>query len=88
MFLAAVFSSFALFHANANDLNLIKVIIYPRAIEAVYNLLKSKGIIKPIKYGETLSCLFTLYVCTYCYIFEPYNIGESYVKTVNRYSDI
>mmetsp|Transcript_37746 Transcript_37746/g.36200 ORF Transcript_37746/g.36200 Transcript_37746/m.36200 type:complete len:114 (-) Transcript_37746:34-375(-) len=81
-------SSTALLLAKSNDLNLIKVLIYPRALEAIYNVMKEKGFVKPIKYGEALFCFFTLYVCTYCYIFEPDCIGESYVRTVDRYCDL
>jgi hypothetical protein len=88
VFAAAFMSSLSLLLAKSGDLNLLKVVIYPRVIEAIYNILKNNGIIRPIKYGEAIVCFITLYVCTYSYIFEPDNIGESYVRTVDRYSDI
>mmetsp|Transcript_48254 Transcript_48254/g.35436 ORF Transcript_48254/g.35436 Transcript_48254/m.35436 type:complete len:120 (+) Transcript_48254:408-767(+) len=81
-------SSTALLMAQPSELNLLKVLLYPRALEVIYNWLKEKGYVKPIRFGEALSCYMTLYVCIYCYIFEPQNIGESYVKTVNKYGDI
>ena len=88
VFISSLMSSLGLLLAKESDLNLIKVLIYPRALEAIYNILKAKGIIKPIKYGEAISCFTALYICTYCYIFEPQNIGESYVRTVDRYCDL
>jgi hypothetical protein len=63
------------------------VIIYPRVIEGIYNILKNNGIIRPIKYGEAIACFIALYICTYAYIFEPESIGTSYVRAANRYSD-
>ena len=88
VFCASLLSSTSLLLAKQSDLNLIKVLIYPRALEAIFNILKEKGYIRPIKYGEALSCFVALYICTYCYIFEPHNIGESYVRTVDRYCDL
>ena len=80
VFIGGVISSLALFLANRRDLEILKVLIYPRAFEAIYALLVEKGIIKPIKHGETMVAIFASLMIAYSYIFEPANISYSFVK--------
>ena len=71
VFLASAISSISLLIATRSDLNLLKIFIYPRAIEALYNLSIEKGLIRPIKHGEFLAALLANTIYTYNYIFEP-----------------
>lgn len=88
MFIAALFSALGLLIHKREDLNLMKVIIYPRALEALYNLLVEKNVVKPVKHGETVLYYFTLFFFTYNYIFEPHNMGASTVKSLDYYADL
>jgi hypothetical protein len=73
---------------KSKDMNIIKIFIYPRALEAIYNLLVEKKYLTPIKYGETILAILAIVFYTYNYIFEPYNVGMSTVRTLDLYSDI
>ena len=73
-------SSFALFLLERRDLEILKVLIFPRAVEALYTLAVEKGYIKPIKYGETLVSGLTALAIAYSYIYEPANISYSFVR--------
>ena len=73
-------SSFALFLASRRDLEVMKVLIFPRACEAFYTLLVEKRIIKPIKHGETIVSMLTALAIAYSYIYEPANISHSFAK--------
>ena len=89
MFIASLISSLALLRASPKDLNILKVFIYPRAAEALYNLLVERGIIKPVaKHGQTYFCLIIMAVVLYNFSFESQNIGVSFAKSVERYSDM
>ena len=46
IFIACLISGSTLLLHNRNDINLIKTITYPRAFEALYNILIEKNIIK------------------------------------------
>ncbi len=48
---SSLISSLALLLCDKSDLNLLKIAIYPRALEAMYNILVEKGILKPMKHG-------------------------------------
>ncbi|CDW88724.1 UNKNOWN [Stylonychia lemnae] len=80
-------SSLGLFIADQKDLNLLKVFILPRAIEAVYNLLVEKKIITPIKYGTQLMTIGSLWVISYNFLNETHNLTPSFMKTLYTYSN-
>ena len=81
-------SALALFIADARDRKLLQIAIYPRAFEAIYSLLKERGIVKPIKHGEYLTCIFGMVVSVYLYLFETYCVGEGYSKNLDYYSGV
>lgn len=81
-------SSLSLFLANRRDVEIMKVMIFPRAFEALYTLLVEKGLIKPFKHGETLVAILAALAIAYSYIYEPANISYSFVKQLDRYCDL
>ena len=84
----ALASSLALFLAERRDLEIMKVLILPRAFEAFYTLLVERGIITPIKHGETVVAILAALAIAYSYIYEPANISYSFVKQLDRYCDL
>jgi hypothetical protein len=80
VFIGALFSSLTLFLLERRDLEILKVLIFPRAVEAIYALLVEKGYIKPIPYGETLVSGLAALAIAYSYIYEPANISYSFVR--------
>lgn len=83
--IASMVSSFALHLLHQKDMNLIKILVYPRAIEAVYSLLKEKGYVKPIPYGETLSHMINVIIVVQLYMFEPKTVDPSFEKSLDSY---
>jgi hypothetical protein len=83
--MAALVSSMALKLAEAKDMNLLKLLIYPRAIESIYSLLVEKGIIKPIKNGETYTHMVVLIFLVYLYIHEPNVMEQSFKRSIDSY---
>ena len=88
VFIASLLSAFTLFIADKSDLGLLKIAIYPRAIEACYSLLLERGIVKPIKHGSIIVAAVPMVISTYMYIYEPHNVGMGLVKNLDRYSDV
>ncbi len=70
------------------DLEIIKVLLYPRFAEALYTLAVEKGYIKPIPYGETIVSFLGLLSICYSYIYEPQNISHSFARQLDRYVDL
>ena len=79
-------AALGLLFGDRSDVNLIKIALYPRALEAAYSLAKEKELIKPIPKGEYLICAITMMFTTYCYIFEPHNVGVNFAKNLDYYS--
>ncbi|CDW75935.1 UNKNOWN [Stylonychia lemnae] len=88
VFISSLISGFALFLAESRDRKLLQIAIYPRAIEALYSLLKEQGVIKPIKHGEYITCVLAMILLVYLYLFEPYCVGEGYAKNLDYYSGV
>ncbi len=80
VFISALLSSFSLFILERRDLEILKVLIYPRLCESLYTLSVEKGFIKPIPHGETFVAWFTALAIAYSYIYEPANISYSFVR--------
>jgi hypothetical protein len=85
IFIAACVSSFAFYFADKGDMKIIALIVYPRACEAVYTLLKEKGYARPVFKGEYLLHMITLNIITYFFSFEPYNIEKSTERSFDLY---
>jgi hypothetical protein len=47
-----------------------------------------KGVIKPIRHGETIVAITAALAIAYSYIYEPANISYSFVKQLDRYCDL
>ncbi len=85
VFISAMVSSLALFAADKGDIGIIKAIIYPRAAEAIYSLLKEKGLARPVKHGEGILFSLVLFVASYSFILERFNLPPSILKTYEFY---
>ena len=88
VFVAALLSSLALFLADKKDLHLLKLLIYPRALEALYALLVEKGIVKPIRYGENLLIVSAVTIVTYFFIHEANILEPSTKKSIDNYMNL
>ena len=88
VFVAALMSSTALFLAQRGDYELLKVLIVPRAFEAIYALLVERGVITPIKHGETMVAILAALAIAYSYIYEPANVSFSFVRQLDKYCDL
>ena len=88
VFISALISSFALFLLERRDIEILKVLIYPRFVDALYNLAVERGYIKPIPYGESLVSIFALLAIAYSYIYESANISYSFAKQLDKYCDL
>ena len=88
VFISALLSSLTLCILERRDLEILKVIIFPRLCEALYTLAVEKGYITPIPHGETLVAWMTALAIAYSYIYEPANISYSFVRQLDRYCDL
>ena len=78
-------SSTAFLLANMSELDLMKIIIYPRTVEVLLNLLAEKGYIKNFKYSEVLAYVVIATIIVYNYLYEPMNLSQGYVKSIDYY---
>ena len=63
--------------------------LYPRACEAIYTLLKEKGYIRPLNFGgEYMLHMITLNIVTYLYSFEPFNVDKSTERSFDLYMQL
>eukprot|EP00347_Sterkiella_histriomuscorum_P005041 403358128 len=88
VFIASLLSALSLFIADRGDINLIKIALYPRALEAFYNLMIEKNLIRPIKHGQIFVAALAMSFTTYCFIFEPYNVGTGFAQKLGYYSGV
>eukprot|EP00347_Sterkiella_histriomuscorum_P013467 403364603 len=88
VFLAAALSSLSLLIAHPNDLNLLKILIFPRAIEALYYLLVERGILRPIPNGEYLMISICCIIVTYFYMHEVHILEPSLKKSIDKYMNL
>ena len=82
LFIAGCLSSLALRDFQATELSILKVLVYPRAIENVWELFKSKvielsdnhptviKIMNPYR-GESVICAILISISVYAWAFEP-----------------
>lgn len=88
IFIAAGISSLSLYFASSKDMNLLKLVLFPRAIESIYCLMKEKGWIKPIKHGEILFFIVSQVTVVYFYIHENYALEPSMRRSIDRYMNL
>lgn len=88
VFLASMASSVALFLADPKDMNLLKLLILPRALESIYCLLEEKGLVKPLPHGQTLLHISGIVVTVYFFIHEPFNLEPSMRRSVTSYMNL
>ena len=81
-------SSIALFLADQKDMNLLKLLILPRALESIYCLLEERGVVKPIPHGPTLLHISGIVVTVYFFIHEPFNLEPSMRRSVTSYMNL
>ena len=85
VFISAMIASLSLYLMDPKDQSIIYLLLYPRACEAVYSLLKEKGLMMPVKGGEYLLHMVTLNIITYLYSFEPYTLDKSTERSFDLY---
>jgi hypothetical protein len=71
--------------ASEKELNLIKMILYPRAIEVILHMLRENGYIRDFKYSSVMAYWVVGLVCIYNWIYEPSNLPSNWVRTVDNY---
>ena len=86
--MSSLIASLTLFIAREKDITLIKIMLYPRAVDAIYHLLIEKGIVKPIKHGQIYLYLLEYLILVYTYIYEPWSLKPSFVKQLDFYCDL
>jgi hypothetical protein len=94
LFIAGALSSYALRDLQVIELSLLKVLVYPRAIENLWTLVKNKiikisdnnekviRILNPHR-GESVLCATLLTVCVYAWSFEPWALTPSLNKKID-----
>lgn len=88
VFVASMAASLALFLADAKDMNLLKLLIFPRALESIWALLEEKGIVKPIPHGAIILNTVAVTMVVYFYIHEPFNLEPSIRRSVSSYMNM
>ncbi len=85
VFVASMVASLALHLADPKDMNLLKLLIFPRALESIWALLEEKGLVKPISNGSFYLNSFAVTLVVYFYVHEPFNLESSITRSVNSY---
>ena len=95
LFIAGCLSSFALHHLQPTELSILKVIVYPRAIENIWSIFKDKildlsgknkilsAILNPYR-GESIICAIFLTICCYSWLCEPLALTPSLNKKIDQ----
>ena len=85
VFVSAMLASLALYLMDPKDQSIVYLLLYPRACEAVYSLLKERGYMRAVPGGEYLLHMVTLNIITYLYSFEPYTLDKSTERSFDLY---
>ena len=85
-YISGMVSSLALLIASPGEQSILKLLIYPRAFECLFQLLCDKGYIKKFKHGDILFYAFQVIAVTYNYILEPPNLPRGFNRTIDSYS--
>ena len=93
--MAGCLSSLALRHFQPTELSILKVLVYPRAIENSWELLKNKiielsdnnetvtKILNPYR-GESVVCALLISICVYAWAFEPWCLTPSINRKIDQ----
>ena len=99
LFIAGCLSSLALRLFERGELNILKVLIYPKTVETFWELFRKKmiewsenndtvvNILNPPR-GETIFCILVLSVCVYAYAYEPYALNKSLVTRIEKLASL
>ena len=99
LFLAGCASSFALRFFERSELNILKVLIYPKTIETFWELFRKKMIelsnnnetvvqaLNPPR-GETVFCILMITICVYAFAFEPYALNAGLVARIEKLASL
>jgi hypothetical protein len=99
LFFAGCASSFALRLFERGELNILKVLIYPKTIETFWELFRQKAIEKSnnnetvVKVlnpprGETFFCILMITICVYAFAFEPYALNTGLVSRIEKLASL
>ena len=96
LFTACGVASLGLHIAPANDIRILKVVIFSRAVNSLVSYFgETTGIFRPVEHKEKriltvefclayLACFFIVF----CFIHEPTSMSPSLFRTVNRAMDM
>ena len=84
-FIAGIVCSFSLQLATQGEQSVLKLLLYPRVIESIFQFLCEKGIITKFKHGDILAYALQVIIITYSYMFEPDNMTKGFSKTIDNY---
>jgi hypothetical protein len=99
LFIAGCLSSLALRLFERGELNILKVLIYPKTVETFWELFRKRAIersennetvvkiLNPPR-GETMFCVLVVSVCVYAYAFEPYALNKSLVARIEKLASL
>ena len=73
---------------NEKEMSLIKLVLYPRAIEVLLKLLAEKEIIRNFKYSEIIGYHIVTIIALYMVWFETMNLPQNFVRTVRSYGKL
>ena len=79
-------SSLAILLASPGEQSILKLLIYPRVIECIFQLLCEKGYLIKFKHGDVLAYAIQVIAITYNYILEPPNMPKGFNRTIDSYS--
>eukprot|EP00347_Sterkiella_histriomuscorum_P006292 403353327 len=88
LYIAGMVSSLAILIASPGEQSILKLLIYPRAFECLYQLLCEKGYLIKFKHGDILFYAFQVIAITYNYILEPPNMPKGFNRTIDQYSQL
>lgn len=99
LFMAGCASSLALRLFERGELNILKVLIYPKTIETFWELFRKKmieksnnnetvvQILNPPR-GETFFCILMITICVYAFAFEPYALNSGLVARIEKLASL
>lgn len=86
IFIAGMIASLAIKFATLQEVTMIKLMLYPRVIECIFQYLCEKGIIKKFKHGDILAYSLQVIMITYSFLFEYDNMTKGFNRTIGTYS--
>ncbi len=87
VFISGMIASLALRLATSSEVTMVKLLLYPRVIECIFQYLCEKGLIKKFKHGDIFAYAAQVVMITASFIFEQDNLTPGFVRTIGTYSD-